>query len=215
MNFNAHYQKVKKLFVSKYDPNTHWEKWGRRVKAEDGFVSNPNKLEMKMLRVNALLKLLETIQFNSVLDFACGWGFVSKFVLDKFKIDDYVAFDASPDRIAEAKVHLKDHSVNLQTSMIEDFKTDKKFDLVLGTGILHHVRPENIKPVLKHLLGFAKKDFIHDDPPPKLRPNSKIDKTTFNFFHDFKQIYQELGYDVKIIPILDHPSRVIYHVKLK
>jgi len=150
LNFNARYQKIKKLLQPKYDPNTYWEKWGRRVRAEDDF-SRPHKLEMKMLRVNALLKLLETIQFNSVLDFACGWGFVSKFVLDKFKIDDYVAFDASSNRIAEARLHLKDHSVNLQISMIEDFKTDKKFDLVLGTGILHHVRPENIKPVEQHV----------------------------------------------------------------
>lgn len=213
MNLNARYQKIRKIFQTKYDPNTYWSKLGRRIKAEEVY-AKPHKLEMKMRRVNALLELLGTIRFNSVLDFGCGWGFVSKFVLDKFSIDDYVAFDASSDRISEAKIHLKDFSVDLHTSMIEDFKIDKKFDLVLGTGILHHVKPEDIRSVLKHLLGFAKNDFIHDDPPIGFRSNTPIEKTTFNFYHDFKQIWHELGYNVRIIPIPDHPSRILYHVKL-
>ena len=57
MNFNARYQRVKKLFKSKYDPDKYWIEWGRRVKAEDA-IANPHKLQVKMLRVNALLKLV-------------------------------------------------------------------------------------------------------------------------------------------------------------
>ena len=99
-------------------------------------------------------------------------------------------------------------------SLIEDFHTEKKFDLVLGTGILHHVRPEKIKPILQHLLKFTKHDFIHDDPPPGFRTDVKIEKTTFNFYHDYKQIWKELGYDVNVIPITGHKTRAIYHVKV-
>ena len=73
---------------------------------------------------------------------------------------------------------------------------------------------DSIRAVLKHLLGFAKNDFIHDDPPIGFRSNTQIEKTTFNFYHDFKQIWHELGYNVRIIPIPDHPSRILYHVKL-
>ena len=214
MNFNARYQKVKKLFKSKYDPDKYWIEWGKRVRGGEEFEKRPHKLDVKMLRVNALLKLLDTRQFNSVLDFGCGWGFVSKFLLEKYKIDDYVAFDASPDRVIEAKEFLKDFNVELHTSMLHTFKTDKKFDLVLGTGVLHHTKPEDIKNTMKHLVKYAKKDFIHDDPPPGYRSDSKIEKTTFNFFHDYKQIWQELGYDVNIIPIPDLHSRAIYHVKI-
>jgi len=214
MNLNARYQKIKKLFAPKYDPKTHWIEWGKKVKCDDIFIKRPHKLDMKMLRVNALLDLLEPMEFKSVLDFGCGWGFVSKFLLEKFEIDNYVGFDASPTRVTDAKKYLKDYSVELHTSMIEDFQSDKKFDLVLGTGVLHHVQPENIKSVLKHLLGYTNKYLIHDDPPPGYRENQKIEKSTFNFFHDYKQIYQELGYDVKITPIPGHSSRVIYHVKI-
>jgi len=214
MNFNARYQKIKKLFQSNYDPDRYWIEWGRRIKANEEFVKKPKKLEKKMLRVNALLNHLETVQFNSVLDFGCGWGFVSKFILDKFNVDDYVAFDASPDRIIEAKKYLKNYHVNLQSSTLGNFEINKKFDLVLGTGVLHHIKPEDIKPTIKHLLAFAKKDFIHDDPPPGYRSDLKIDKTTINFFHDYKQIWEELGYDVNTIPISNHTSRTIYHVKI-
>lgn len=214
MNINARYQKVKKLFQSKYDPDKYWVEWGRRIKANEEFEKKPKKLEKKMLRVNALLNHLDTLQFNSVLDFGCGWGFVSKFVLDKFKIDDYLAFDASPDRIVEAKEYLKNYSVELEASTLGSFKTDKKFDLVLGTGVLHHIKPEDIKSTMKHLLGFSKKYFVHDDPPPGYRADSKIDKNTINFFHDYKQIWEDLGYDVKVVPIPNHASRAIYHVKI-
>ena len=211
LNFNARYQNFKKRFQSKYDPDTYWEEWGRRVNPEDDF-SRPNKLKMKMLRVNTLLKYLETLQFNSVLDYGCGWGFVTKFLLEKFQIDDYVGFDASPDRIKKAKEYLQNFSVDLKTSMIGTFETEKKFDLVLGIGVLHHIQPEKIKSEINHLLKFTKNDFIHEDPPVK--HNYKIEKSTFNFFHNYEQIYEELGYDVKIIPIPNHPSRLIYHVKV-
>lgn len=205
------YLKVKKLLMPKYDPNTYWYKLGEKYTSSDVF-ANPHKLKMKMLRVIALLKLLETLQFNSVLEYSCGFGFITKFILDKFKVDDYVAFDASPHWIYEAKVLCKNHSIDFQTSMIEDFKTDKKFDLVLGVSVLHHIRPNNIKPIIKKLLGYTKKDFIHDDQP--FVPNHKIERTTSNFWYDYKQIYQELGYDVKIITIPHHPTRVLYHVKV-
>ncbi len=214
MNINARYQQIKKLFAPKYNPKTHWVEWGKKVKSDDIFIKRPHKLEMKMLRVNALLKLLDTLEFKSVLDFGCGWGFVSKFLLEKYSIDNYVAFDASPNRVEDAKEYLIDYSVEFHTSMIEDFKANKKFDLVLGTGVLHHVPPDNIKSVLKHLLGLTGKYLIHDDPPPGYREDQKIDKTTFNFFHKYKEIYHELGYDVDIIPIPNHPSRTIYCVKV-
>ena len=213
MNLNARYQNLKKFFTSNYDPNTHWEKWGKETKAVDVY-ANPHKLEMKMKRVNALLNHLDSIRFESVLDFGCGWGFVSKFVLEKYPINNYVVFDASSERISEAKIHLKDFNVEFHASLIEDFHTEKKFDLVLGTGILHHVRPEKIKPILQHLLKFTKHDFIHDDPPPGFRTDVKIEKTTFNFYHDYTQIWKELGYDVNVIPITGHKTRAIYHVKV-
>ena len=129
-------------------------------------------------------------------------------------INNYVVFDASSERISEAKIHLKDFNVEFHASLIEDFHTEKKFDLVLGTGILHHVRPEKIKPILQHLLKFTKHDFIHDDPPPGFRTDVKIEKTTFNFYHDYTQIWKELGYDVNVIPITGHKTRAIYHVKV-
>ena len=64
MNLNARYQKIRKIFQTKYDPNTYWSKLGRRIKAEEVY-AKPHKLEMKMRRVNALLELLGTIRFNS------------------------------------------------------------------------------------------------------------------------------------------------------
>lgn len=214
--------KTKKLFIRKYDPESYWVHRGEKLGTS--VYDGGQKLKKKLMVTDTLLELLRTLQFSTVLEYGCGWGFVTKIVLDNFKVDDFVAFDASSHRITNAKIHCKNHSVDFQTSMIEDFKTDKKFDLVFSVAVLNHVRLEHIKPTIKKLIGFAKKDFVHSNPP--FDPNYKIERTTHSFRHDFKRIYQELGYDVDIITISPQPlkqdgvikpyhhTNKLFHVKL-
>ena len=214
--------KTKKLFTRKYDPESYWYHTGEKLTSS--VYDGGNKLKKKLMVTDTLLELLRTLQFNTVLEYGCGWGFVTKIVLDNFKVGDFVAFDVSPHRITEAEILCKNHSVDFQTTMIEDFKTNKKFDLVFSVGTLNHVRPEHIKPIIKKLLGFTKKDFVHANPP--FDPTYKIERTTHSFRHNYKQIYQELGYDVKIITISPQPleqdgitkpyhhTNKLFHVKL-
>ena len=203
------YKRAKKIFKP-YDPKEHWYQRGKID--SDGSLDNIKRSEDKKARVSALLNYIEKLEFKSVLEFGCGWGYVTKHMTQKYKIDDYVAFDASPHRIAEAKNACKGKKIDFLTTMIEDFKSEKKFDLVFGTGVLHFVTPEEIRPTITKLMTFGNKYFIHDDP--QYDPKYKNSKAYHTFSHNFKQIYKEMGYDVEIISIPNH-HYMLYCVKLE
>ena len=145
---------------------------------------------------------LEKIEFNSVLEFGCGAGRISKLLLDQFKVDDYVAFDISPDQINHAKEQCKEHQVDFQVSTIQEFVSDKKFDLVIGTGVLGHIHPDDIFGVVQKLLSYSKKYFIHVDAEP-FQPiwknyDPKHTRAIHTYRHDWNQIYRDINLNSKI-----------------
>lgn len=210
-------KKVKNYSKKKFEPKNYYQNISDEVKKElESEKFKPAKHKMKMYRVNALLKHLETLQFNTMMDVGCGWGFVTKYVLDKFNITYCHCSEASHHNIEKTKEYLSNYQqVEFLHSFIEDLPPIPKVDLVIATGVLHHVRPENINDVLKKLLSYTNKYLIHDDPPPNFRGYENQGPNTANFAHDFITIYQKLGYTIQVIPIPNHTKRVIYFLELK
>ena len=68
------FKRAKKI-LKPYDPKTHWQNRGK--KDPDGGLDDQKKLQQKIDRVNLILDVLRSLQFKSVLDFGCGWGFVT------------------------------------------------------------------------------------------------------------------------------------------
>ena len=48
-------------------------------------------------------------------------------------------------------------SFNIINSSIENFKTNKKYDLVFTSGFLIHINPKSINSILTKILSFSKK----------------------------------------------------------
>ena len=173
------YRKTKKIFARDYDVEKYWHKRGQTY-ISHGFP------------IDELIQYLKTITFNSVLEFGCGSGKTTKAILNNFKPDSYTAFDLSPHQLSNAKFECKDYNVNFQLSTIEQFVSDKKFDLVIGTSVLHHIPPKDIINTIKHLLNFSKKYFIDVGFPYKEQRN--ILRTTHSFRHNYQQIYNKIPY---------------------
>jgi 2-polyprenyl-6-hydroxyphenyl methylase / 3-demethylubiquinone-9 3-methyltransferase len=88
------------------------------------------------LKVKNKNKPLENVK---ILDIGCGGGLLSE-PMSRLGAD-VVGIDASDKNISVAKLHAKKNNLNIKylCTSPENFKTDKKFDVILNMEIVEHV----------------------------------------------------------------------------
>jgi len=209
------YRRIKDIFGRKVDLEKFWLKKGK-------IYTRGERYRRPLIEVPEYLK---KISFNSVLEFGCGAGKLTKLILDKFNVDNYTAFDLSPDQINNAKLKCQEHhQIDFQISSIQKFTTNKKFDLVIGSNVLEHIPPMNIKDIIQHLSSFTKKHFIHIDAEYSnsiwRHYNDRFIKTRHAFRHDYRQIYKELdsiidSLNTHSLPTINNNVTTIFHITTK
>jgi len=169
-----------------YDPDEYWHERGKIYQST--FQYNENfRLQEKYL-----LDHLRRLSFSSVLEVGCGFGRITKLLLENFNITTYTALDLSPDQIESAKRYIN-HSekVNFVLSDIQSFNPQQKFDLVIGVEVLLHIKPEDIGAVIAKLLSYTNHYFVHIDWYEEGLNHSLSDP--HNFMHDYDEIYSNVG----------------------
>jgi len=192
------------MFFKKYMPVDYWTKRGKKYK--DDFVHN----EFFKIQENALVDYLKTIQFESVLEYGCGFGRITKLLLDNFELKKYKAFDLSEEQINNAKKICSNHNVEFEVSTIQDYDDNQKYDLVIGVEILMHVTPTEIRNVLEKLSHLTKNhminvDFYEDPYVTKLAKH--------NFCHKYSLIYEGLSNVKNIRKVKIHENQSIFHAQ--
>jgi len=202
------YQKFVRPFV-KYKPEKYWLKRGKVYRKRFQNSEATQNQEKK------LLDFLNQIKFETVLEFGCGFGRISKLMLDNFQIKQYKGFDLSPHQIDSAiKLCEKFSNASFEVKKMQDFNSDKKFDLVIGAEVLMHVPPTEINDVTFKLSGFAKNHVVnidwYVDTPPKKRIANPHD-----FLHQYEKIYEKIPTvkSVERIPFSNNGS--IFHATMK
>jgi len=162
------------------------------------------------------LKFLETLEFESVLEFGCGFGRLTKLMLEKFPhIKEYKAIDLSPDQINNAKKRINTDKVNFEVTTIQDFKSEKKYDLVFGFAVFMHVPPNDIQNVISILTSITNDHLVNCDWDDEETPKVKL--ANFCFVHDYKRIFDAnpLIKNTNKITMVEEPQHSsIYHNKL-
>lgn len=117
------------------DPNKvadYYNKYGRlyhNIRIAEG------KLFNEFIEMPAVLKLLEqSLHLNSILDVGCGSGIYARKLTELGLTVDGI--DSSEEMIAIAKEYCNDLNVNFIHSRFEDFNSNKKYDIILGSFIL-------------------------------------------------------------------------------
>jgi len=164
--------------VSSYDYEKYWKKRGVNYINED-FTS-----ELFRRQESQIIKSLKGIQFNSVLEFGCGFGRITKTIMNNFKPKRYVAFDVSPDQISNAQKLCK--GVEFQQTTISKFDSDERFDLVVAVEVLMHNK--DAQGILEKMFNFSNKYVLNVNPQ---RYDGILASHCFN--HDYKQIYLNLS----------------------
>ena len=178
MDFSL-YRKFKSK-INTYKPYQYWYETGKEYQDEFEYS------EFFKLQEKVFLNVLRELSFESVLEFGCGFGRMTKLILENFPVKKYVAFDLSPHQIQNAKKNCSSFDVDFHVSTILDFKYKEKFDLVFGSEVLLHVKPLDIQKVIKHLLNYPKKNMLNIDFFPVEIPNNLA---KHNFIHPYEKIY--------------------------
>ncbi len=106
----------------------------------------------EQVRYTYIAKLIDDFKPNSeILDIGCGNGTLMKHL----SFANYTGMDISDVAISKAKVLVKDLSIqntNLHVSGIFDFKTDKKFDVIVLSEVIYYFNPHKLILLLSDLL---------------------------------------------------------------
>ncbi|HUT06100.1 MAG TPA: class I SAM-dependent methyltransferase [Nitrosopumilaceae archaeon] len=95
MDFSL-YRKFKSK-INTYKPYQYWYETGKEYQDEFEYS------EFFKLQEKVFLNVLRELSFESVLEFGCGFGRMTKLILENFPVKKYVAFDLSPHQIQNAK----------------------------------------------------------------------------------------------------------------
>jgi len=175
--------------------------------------SKPGYLESHKGQEKKLIQYLkDNVDFETIFEFGCGFGRITKLILDNFSVKKYVALDLSEHNIQHAKKLCSSHSnVEFITSTINDIGLDEKFDLVLGVAVLQHNPFDKIQTILEKLTSISRKHVINLDWY-EVDKVSKSDGFTC-FIHDYQKLYKNCGMRQVLISELpeDFQSQKIIH----
>lgn len=179
----------------KYRNEDFWQSFG-----EHYYERYANKKPYVIKQETLLVEQLKQMQFNTVLEFGCGFGRMTRVLCEHYTIPRYVAFDISNHQIENAKKYCTGFDVEFMVSSIRDFQTNEKFDLVLAPEILMHIEPKDIEYVIKKMSGYATQYYIQTNQT--YVPGQKIRRGTHTFYHDYDSICRKVGLPVtRVIPI--------------
>jgi ubiquinone/menaquinone biosynthesis C-methylase UbiE len=131
-----------------------------------------NKLQSKKGTINLIEKLLDFVELNgqrSFLEIGCGSGFITQHLANKYG-GEVTGIDIDPRQIELARkgsIYIRDISYLEADATSLPFE-DRKFDIVLSVGVLHHIENwldslKEMKRVLKPGGYFLYADIVYPE----------------------------------------------------
>lgn len=181
----------------KYDFKNYWTKEGKE------YFANYSKLDESIIKrydtqARLIIKFLSDLEFSSVCEAGCGFGRITKRIIDRFNIpkERFLAFDLSPDQINKARELVGDR-VEFKISTISDLYTNHEYDLVLASEVLMHIPHEHIESNISKLVNLSSKYVVNVD----WRETDSGKSSFCNFAHDYKKLYENLGLKVMVLEL--------------
>ena len=186
----------------RYDPITYWTQEKTDLPHPQGADAIPSHRE----HCKAIIFLLHPIrdQIRSVLEIGCGYGRLTKYLLETYTFPNlrrYDAIDLSPLKVERAIDYIPSYKYvgtlvlwqqNFAATFMSNARIDQQkareggYDLVWASQVLMHQLPSDIDYWIKKMSSLSKKyimslDWFEEQEPPTVAAH--------NFIHDYEKIY--------------------------
>ena len=178
-----------------YNPSEYWHERGKVY--QKNFKYDRDKRLQEKLLIKHLNDNIFTSQesVKSVLELGCGFGRVTKLLLTEFPvIKEYLAVDLSPHQLENAKKYIGSNNdkITFLLSDIQNLDTNnKKYDLVIISEVLLHIKPDEIDPIIKKIISLSKKHVVNIDWYEDTLPLDYKKRATYNFIHQYEELYKK------------------------
>lgn len=166
-----------------YKPKEFWEKWANT------FMDDPWQV-MVHPQHKWMAEKVRDVNPKNILEVGCGFGRNIKFLIEKgISPEKMTGVDISPRMLSKAEEYIGNKDVKLIEADVRSlpFK-NKEFDLTLVHGVFMHVKPENIRDVVRESFRVSKSLIIVEQ---------NYNGNEFTFVHDYKNLYKKFGGKIK------------------
>lgn len=123
---------------------------------------------------------------ENVLEIGCGFGRITKILLENPNIKRVVAIDLSLDQIARAVMLIDDPRVEFRVVSAMDIDFEKEFDLVIASEVLLHIPPDKIGVLADKMLRASKKYCMNID---WYAPKEPVAAGGYCWQHDYPKLF--------------------------
>ena len=170
-----------------YEPKHYWDKLSGPVIMSDALVEQQE----------TIMSHLDKLDFNTVYEIGVGEGRITEPILKTKDILKYDGSDLAPERIIKVKENLaKYKQFDVRYGQFQDFLIKDKYELVLASEVLMHIKPEELEKVMKKMVDISSKYIVNIDYHEEHEPEGLANH---NFLHDYDSIYKKLGLEYEKI----------------
>jgi len=187
--------------ITKDTQANHWASKDCRI--IQSYWNSPPAIKRSLWFTNQL----KNYNFDSIFEVGYFSGRNLKYICDKFKNIHVSGLEINKKAVGFAREKLK--NLDLLSMNLHNMDSIlRKYDIVFSSGVLIHIPPDDLKSVVKKMIGLSSKYIMHIESigetavsagPKHLNPTYKVSDQV-QWIVDLQKIYTELGFDaVKII----------------
>lgn len=192
------------FMVERSELDRYWSRRGKDYLGEFDRHDSATRRVFKHQEKVLLDFLRNHVQFKSVLEIGCGFGRITKLIVDNFQnIERYTAVDLSPDQVVNAKKYVGNERVEYMVGPVQDLKLPSdSFDLVLASEVLMHIPFSDIEKVIGQMVRISRRSIVNIDWYQQL---AGTEAGGYCFVHDYEKLYAKMGCKVESVEIKRRP----------
>lgn len=176
-----------------YNSNGYWKERGKTYLDEHRKRSLKSRLVFR-IQEGHIAYLLGRIKADTILDVGCGYGRITKMIAENFQdAHEITGIDISEDQLMNAREFCAGYRVGFfEQSILERFKFDPRWDLVVAVEILMHITPNDIERAIENLTRVARRYILTCDWYEPVNPP----ESDFCFQHDYDKLFYLNGFRI-------------------